>query len=46
MVRRLLASPTLVAPADATDALALAICQLWRGAATGRLERAVNGVRR
>jgi crossover junction endodeoxyribonuclease RuvC len=49
MVRRLLKSPTLVAPADATDALALAICQLWRGTVSGRIERAVaevSGVRR
>jgi crossover junction endodeoxyribonuclease RuvC len=33
MVRRLLGQPALVGPADATDALALAICQVWRGAA-------------
>ncbi|HXR42727.1 MAG TPA: crossover junction endodeoxyribonuclease RuvC [Acidothermaceae bacterium] len=42
MVRRLLSSPTLVAPADATDALALAICQLWRGAANSRLQKAMS----
>ncbi|MBX6371214.1 MAG: crossover junction endodeoxyribonuclease RuvC [Acidothermus sp.] len=41
MVRRLLCTPGLVAPPDATDALALAICQLWRGAALDRL--AVGG---
>jgi crossover junction endodeoxyribonuclease RuvC len=49
MVRRLLNSPNLVGPADATDALALAICQLWRGAVSGRIERAVaevSGARR
>ena len=42
MVRRLLNAPTLVAPADATDALALAICQVWRGAAGNRIERALS----
>ncbi|ABK53117.1 Holliday junction endonuclease RuvC [Acidothermus cellulolyticus 11B] len=43
MVRRLLRAPGLAAPADATDALALAICQLWRGAAMARL--AAGGAR-
>ena len=33
MVSRLLRLPTAPQPADATDALALAICQLWRGPA-------------
>jgi crossover junction endodeoxyribonuclease RuvC len=46
MVRRLLAAPGLIAPADATDALALAICQVWRGAAAARTERALAAVRR
>jgi len=45
MVRRLLRSPDLVAPADATDALALAICQVWRGAAAGRIAQAAAGSR-
>lgn len=46
MVRRLLGAPALAGPADATDALALAICQLWRGAATDRMAAALSGVRR
>ena len=46
MVRRLLGAPALAGPADATDALALAICQLWRGAATDRMTAAVSGMRR
>jgi crossover junction endodeoxyribonuclease RuvC len=41
MVRRLLGEPGLVAPADATDALALAICQVLRGAAAARVEAAL-----
>jgi crossover junction endodeoxyribonuclease RuvC len=41
MVRRLLGEPGLVAPADATDALALAICQVIRGAAAARVEVAL-----
>ena len=40
MVRKLLSAPGLVAPADATDALALAICEAWRGAATARITAA------
>jgi crossover junction endodeoxyribonuclease RuvC len=28
-------------PADAADALALAICQIWRGGATNRLQEAM-----
>ena len=40
MVRKLLSTPGLVAPADATDALALAICQIWRGAADARIAAA------
>jgi crossover junction endodeoxyribonuclease RuvC len=42
MVRRLLGEPGLVAPADATDALALAICQVLRGAAAARVEAALT----
>jgi crossover junction endodeoxyribonuclease RuvC len=41
MVTRLLRLPEPPAPADAADALALAICHLWRGAARSRLEAAV-----
>jgi crossover junction endodeoxyribonuclease RuvC len=51
MVRRVLNSPSLSGPPDATDALALAICQLWRGAAAARFDavrfnKAVSGARR
>jgi crossover junction endodeoxyribonuclease RuvC len=42
-VLRLDATPT---PADAADALALAICHVWRGAALSRLAEAAAGVRR
>jgi crossover junction endodeoxyribonuclease RuvC len=41
MVTRLLALSEPPRPADASDALALAICQLWRGAAQARLAAAV-----
>jgi crossover junction endodeoxyribonuclease RuvC len=41
MVTRLLALPERPKPADASDALALAICQLWRGSAQARLAAAV-----
>src|SRR5580658_7165132 len=44
MVTRLLRLTTAPRPADAADALALAICQLWRGEATARLAAAVAGV--
>lgn len=37
MVTRLLRLPSAPRPADAADALALAICQLWRGPAGNRL---------
>ena len=37
MVTRILRMATAPKPADAADALALAICHLWRGAATDRL---------
>ena len=40
MVTRLLRLATAPTPADAADALALAICQQWRGPATERLARA------
>ncbi len=39
MVTRLLKLDTRPRPADASDALALAICQVWRGAAQARLAR-------
>jgi len=41
MVRRVLNAPALTGPPDATDALALAICQLWRGAATAKVQKAM-----
>jgi crossover junction endodeoxyribonuclease RuvC len=41
MVTRILALDTPPKPADAADALALAVCELWRGAAQMRLHQAV-----
>lgn len=41
MVRRLLQLESIPKPVDSTDALALAICHLWRGHGNDRLERAV-----
>jgi crossover junction endodeoxyribonuclease RuvC len=41
MVTRLLRLPDRPRPADAADALALAICQLWRGAARARMTAAL-----
>jgi len=41
MVTRLLRLDAPPKPADAADALALAICHIWRGAAASRLEQAV-----
>ncbi|PRY56651.1 Holliday junction endonuclease RuvC [Knoellia remsis] len=38
MVTRILKLTEAPRPADAADALALAICHLWRGAATARLD--------
>ena len=40
MVTRLLQLPSAPRPSDVADALALAICQLWRGAAQSRLAAA------
>jgi crossover junction endodeoxyribonuclease RuvC len=45
MVSRLLRLPEAPRPADAADALALAICQLWRGHAQARLDAALEGAR-
>jgi crossover junction endodeoxyribonuclease RuvC len=45
MVRRLLRLADAPTPADAADALALAICHLWRGAARERLDRAAAVLR-
>jgi crossover junction endodeoxyribonuclease RuvC len=41
MVTRLLKLPAAPRPADAADALALAICQLWRGGAQAKIVAAV-----
>ena len=41
MVVRILRLPELPKPADAADALALAITHVWRGSASNRLEAAV-----
>jgi crossover junction endodeoxyribonuclease RuvC len=41
MVSRLLRLAEAPSPADASDALALAICQIWRGGAATRLADAV-----
>ncbi len=41
MVCRILSLPVAPKPVDATDALALAVCQIWRGAARDRLAAAV-----
>ena len=46
MVTRLLHLPVRPSPADAADALALAICHLWRAPAQARLAAAVAGARR
>jgi crossover junction endodeoxyribonuclease RuvC len=40
MVTRLLGLDHAPKPADAADALALAICHVWRGGTQGRLEEA------
>jgi crossover junction endodeoxyribonuclease RuvC len=42
MVTRILRLDTPPRPADAADALALAICQVWRGTAQNRLQQAVT----
>jgi crossover junction endodeoxyribonuclease RuvC len=42
MVVRILGLPTAPRPVDATDALALAICHVWRGPAAERLAAAVG----
>jgi crossover junction endodeoxyribonuclease RuvC len=45
MVTRILGLDIAPRPADAADALALAICQVWRGAAQDRLQMAVAAQR-
>ncbi|MFD5316220.1 crossover junction endodeoxyribonuclease RuvC [Streptomyces sp. NPDC127098] len=46
MVVRLLRLDAMPKPADAADALALAICHIWRAPAQNRLQRAVAAARR
>ena len=41
MVTRLLRLDARPSPADAADALALAMCHIWRGAAQGRIDAAL-----
>ena len=41
MVRRLLRLESAPKPVDSTDALALAICHLWRGGGNDRIEQAL-----
>jgi len=41
MVKRLLSLKEIPKPVDSTDALALAICHVWRGAGNSKLETAV-----
>jgi crossover junction endodeoxyribonuclease RuvC len=42
MVKRLLKLETIPKPVDATDALALAICHLWRGGANAKIAEALS----
>jgi crossover junction endodeoxyribonuclease RuvC len=46
MVTRLLRLPAPPRPADTADALALAICQVWRGGSQRRLDAALAASRR
>lgn len=41
MVQRILKLETIPKPVDATDALALAICHIWRGSGSDRVAQAV-----
>jgi crossover junction endodeoxyribonuclease RuvC len=45
MVTRILRMESAPKPADAADALAIAICHLWQGAATSRLQQAASAER-
>ena len=42
MVQRILRTESVPRPADAADALALAICHVWRGGTTARLNAAME----
>ncbi|MGL5865646.1 MAG: crossover junction endodeoxyribonuclease RuvC [Dermatophilaceae bacterium] len=46
MVTRILGLDAAPRPADAADALALAVCHAWRGAASGRLAALAEAARR
>jgi crossover junction endodeoxyribonuclease RuvC len=46
MVTRILGLEVAPRPADAADALALAICHAWRGASTARLDALAARARR
>lgn len=46
MVTRVLRLAEAPKPADAADAVALAVCQLWRGAGQARLDAAIEAQRR
>jgi len=46
MVTRLLRLTAAPRPADAADALAIAICQVWRGSAQARISAALAGHQR
>jgi crossover junction endodeoxyribonuclease RuvC len=45
MVTRLLRLPGPPRPADAADAVAIAVCQVWRGEGQRRLQRALAATR-
>ena len=45
MVQKLLALEAIPKPVDSTDALALAICHIWRGSGNARIEKAVKAER-
>jgi crossover junction endodeoxyribonuclease RuvC len=45
MVTRLLRLTDTPRPADAADALALAICHVWRGSAQARIAAALAGAK-
>jgi len=42
MVKRLLALKEIPKPVDSTDALALAICHIWRGSGDSKLAAALT----
>ncbi|NCV41734.1 MAG: crossover junction endodeoxyribonuclease RuvC, partial [Actinobacteria bacterium] len=42
MVQKILNLDSIPQPVDATDALALAICNIWRGGSTARINQAAE----